>query len=128
MERLKFEFKMRGTTDGKSNILCITSIETPDELMFIIPEELQPATLHNAINNQPVFTKIKKTLTKRNQFRKIWITLDETIKEKYLDEEDNLQFNDYFLEEMTTNKTEETALAQNSSIEKLLEALVENSR
>lgn len=111
MEKLKFEFKMRGTAGGKSNILCITSIETPDGRMFIIPDELQPATLHNTINNQPAFTKIKKTLTKKNQFRKIWITLDETIKEKYLDEEENVQFNDYFLEEITTNKTEETALA-----------------
>lgn len=127
MEKLKFEFKMRGTADGKSNILCITSIETPDGRMFTIPEELQPVTLHDRLNNHPAFTKIKKTLTKRNQFRKIWITVDDTIKEKYLDEEENLQFNDYFLEE-TTNKPEETAVVHSSSIQKLLETLVENNK
>jgi len=50
MEKLKFEFKMRSSTDGKSNILCITSIETPDERMFILPDEIQPASLHTVIN------------------------------------------------------------------------------
>lgn len=120
MEKLKFEFKMRGSADGKSNILCITSIETPEGRTFTLPDELQPATLHSRINNQPAFTKIKRTLTKRNQFRKIWITLDQTIREQYLDKEENMQFNEYFLEEITTNKIEETNPAQTSSIEKLL--------
>ncbi|GLV33524.1 hypothetical protein CBL_20253 [Carabus blaptoides fortunei] len=102
MEKLKFEFKMKGSADGKSNSLCITSIETLDGRRFIIPDELQPATLHNTIN---------KKMT-----------------EKYLDEEENLQFDDYFLEQVTTNKTEEAASAQNTSLEKLLETLIENNR
>lgn len=128
MEKLKFEFKMRGSTDGKSNILCITSIETPDERKFILPDELQQASLHTVISNNEIFSKVKKSITKRNQFRKIWMTVTDKIREVYLDEEENLQFRDYYLEELTIDNNTTNESAQTTTLEKLVEKLIESNR
>ena len=128
MEKLKFEFKMRGGADGKTNILCITSIETPDERKFIVPDEIQPASLHTVIANHEVFPKVKKSITKRNQWRKIWITVTEQIRKDYLDEEENLQFKDYYLEESTINSNITNESAQTTTLEKLIEKLIETNQ
>lgn len=128
MEKLKFEFKMRGSADGKTNILCITSIETPDERKFIVPDEIQPASLHTVIANHEVFGKVKKSITKRNQLRKIWITVTEQIRKDYLDEEENLQFKDYYLEESTIHSNITNESAQTTTLEKLIEKLIETNQ
>lgn len=126
MEKLRFEFKLRGSTDGKTNVMCITSIETQDSRMFVIPDELQPATLHEAIKVLPAFTSIKTTLTKRNQYRKIWITVDDKIKNTYMDTDGNMIFKNFFLEEKTTT-TINTSDMQESSVEELLKQLIKSN-
>lgn len=97
MDKLRFEFRMRGTADGKSTILCLTSIDTTDGRTFNIPDEYQPTNLHKELTTSQTFSKVKKTLTKRNQYRKVWITLTEELSKVYLDKEENLQFGDYYL-------------------------------
>lgn len=128
MEKLKFEFKVRGSPDGKTNVICITSIETPDERMYTLPDELQPVAVHKAITELAAYAKIKKTLTRRNQVRKIWINLSQELRTEYLDDEENIQFNDYFLEEVLINKTSETSSVETSAIEKLLEKMLESNK
>ena len=49
MDKLQFEFSAKPSSDGKSNILCITSITTQDDKTFNFPIELQPATLHKEV-------------------------------------------------------------------------------
>jgi len=128
MEKLRFEFKIRGSADGKTNVLCITSIETPDERLFILPDELQPAAQHSVLSSLSAFAKVTKSLTKRNQFRKIWIPVSEDIKQVYLDEEENLQFKDFFLEEVTTTNVTTNESMQMTSLEKLIEKLIETNK
>jgi hypothetical protein len=101
MEKLRFKFTIQGTSDGKSNQACITSIETPDGRVFKIPDELQPVEKHTYIANSNIFVKIKKSLTKRHQVRNLWIPVDDEIRKIYLDEGENLQFGEYYLEEVT---------------------------
>lgn len=123
MEKLRFDFTVKPTADGKSNIICITSIATPNEQIFEIPAEYQPASLHQKIINTSNYAKVKKSLNKRYQTRKIWITLTDDIAKIYLDEEQNLQFNDFYLEEISekTTNAESTPSGSNHKLEKLLE-------
>lgn len=128
MDKLRFEFKLRGAADGKSNVMCITSIGTQDERLFGLPDEMQPVALHKEIMENAAFAKVKKTLTKRNQYRKIWITLGEDLKKVYFDDDGNLQFNDYFLEEITQSPLEKLTTTQPSTVEELLQKLLEANK
>ncbi|XP_055839182.1 uncharacterized protein LOC129907135 [Episyrphus balteatus] len=107
MERLCFEFVVKATDDGKTNVICLTSIATPEGKTYSMPEQHQQLKLHTELIKIPIFTKIKNSLQRRHQMRKVWITLTKEIRETYLDE-DNIQFKDYLLEEMiqTTQPTE----------------------
>ncbi|KAF9424185.1 hypothetical protein HW555_000578 [Spodoptera exigua] len=72
MEKLRFTFAVLAASDGKTNVICITSIETPDGCVYDVPDEQKNANKHT------------------NQIRKI-----------YLDAGENVQFNDLYLEEIT---------------------------
>lgn len=101
MDKLRFTFVVLGANDGKTNITCITSIETPDGCVFEIPDEMKPASKHTAIIASDVYTKIKNSLKKRHQTRSVWIPLTSDLKKIYLDEGDNVQFGDQYLNEIT---------------------------
>lgn len=130
MERLRFDFAVKTSGDGKTNIICITSIGTPHGQTYNIPPEYQPASHHQVIISTPSFTKIRKTLTKRHQIRKIWMTLTDDISKVYLDEEQNLQFNDIYLEEVTEDTDDNKSLTSDSkqNLGKLLEKLLEEKQ
>lgn len=128
MDKLRFDFKMRGSSDGKSTILCLISIATADGCTYGVPDEYQPTNLHKELTTSPVFAKIKKTLTKRNQYRKVWITLTGELRKVYLDEEENLQFGDYYLEEITEKPAETTQSSTDETIKKLLEKVLEEKQ
>ena len=127
MEKLRFDFTVKPTADGKSNAICITSIATPNGQVFEVPAEYQPANLHQVILNTPNFVKIRKSLNKRHQTRRIWITLTEEISNIYLDEEQNLQFDDVYLEEILekADSAESISSSSNQTLEKLLEKLLQ---
>ena len=126
MDKLRFEFAVKPSADGKSNVIHITSIATPNGQTFGIPVEHQPIALHQSITNTPNYAKVRKTLNKRHQTRRIWITLTEEISKIYLDEEQNLQFNDFYLEEINNDKP--TPKDSNQALEKLLEKLLEEKQ
>ncbi|KAK9878436.1 hypothetical protein WA026_022076 [Henosepilachna vigintioctopunctata] len=91
MDKLRFDFAVKTSTDGKSNVICITSIGTPTGQVFVIPDEYQPASLHQVIINTSNYSKVRKTLNKRHQTRKIWIPLTDEISKTYLDEAQSIQ-------------------------------------
>ncbi|KAK4880416.1 hypothetical protein RN001_008562 [Aquatica leii] len=126
MERLKFDFVVKPTADGKSNTICINSIATPNGQIFGIPVEFQPTNLHQFITNNQNYVKVRKSLNTRYQTRKIWITLTDDISKIYLDEEQNLQFNDFYLEKILAerNNVESINSGSKKSFEKLLKKLL----
>lgn len=132
MEKLRFDFVVKASVDGKSNCICIASISTPKGQIFGIPEEFQPASLHQVITKTPNYAKVKKTLNKRHQIRRIWITLTDEISKIYLDDEQNLQFNDFYLEEILEEskevKVESIPSCSNETLEKMLEKLLEDKQ
>lgn len=128
MDKLRFDFVVKPTVDGKSNIICISSIATPHGQAYGLPGEYQPASLHPAIISTPNYVKVRKSLNKRHQTRKIWINLTDEISKIYLDEEQNVQFNDCYLEEISEQTREAESMpaaGSHQSLEKLLEKLLE---
>lgn len=128
MKKLQFEFKVKPGNDGKSNIICITSIATEDNKTFLIPEEYQAAGNHKEIIRTNTYDMIKKSLKKRYQFRKVWLELTDDLAKIYMDQMGNMKFEEEFLEEVTeelgTAKTQE----ESSTLNKLLEKLIENTQ
>lgn len=101
MGKLKFEFVVKGSTDGKTNWLALTSITTTEKKTYAIPEQYQSVAQHTELMNTGAYKKVKTTLQKRHQTRKVWINLDEETEKTYIDEDGNLQFKEYLLEEET---------------------------
>lgn len=58
---------------------------------------------HKEILKTSAYSKVKNSLIKRFQTRRIWITLTE-LKKIYIDEDGNLQFGEQFLEEMNPER------------------------
>lgn len=107
MDKLKFDFVLKATEDGKSSKIILTSIGTQDDRNFIIPEEYQDIDLHTILRKTQAYNRVKNTLKKRHKKRRVWITLTEDLKKIYLDEENNLIFGEYYLEEVEKGKLEE---------------------
>ncbi|XP_041982529.1 uncharacterized protein LOC121735693 [Aricia agestis] len=130
MEKLQFEFTLLPSSDGKSNILCITSIGTPDSKVYAIPEELQGVSHHKTLCSTTSFTKVKNSLKKRYQKRRIWITLSKELSETYLDADNNIQFNDQYLEEISIEKslTGNTLPTETERLEKIFVRFLENTQ
>lgn len=100
MEKLRFEFVVKAGEDPKTNVICITSITDTGEHTFLIPEQLQPARLHEIVIKTQAFQKVKVTLQRRHEKRKVWIAATQEIREIYMDQDGNMQFKGYFLEEV----------------------------
>lgn len=129
MEKLKFTFQTKPTSDGKSNYIAITSIVNQDDKVFLIPEEYQAVSLHKHIQSSKAFITVKNTLKKRHQSRSVWIKMTEGILQTYLDEDANMIFQDQFLEEITqehlANMNKKTS---EDPIVKILEKLIEGQQ
>lgn len=128
MEKLRFEFSLLPSSDGKSNIFSITSIATNDNKMYAVPEELQPVSFHEDIAKTAAYRKVKNSIKKRYQSRKIWITMTEELGKTYIDEDGNLQFGDQFLEEINQENFATVQKTETDTFEKLFEKLVENTQ
>lgn len=116
MEKLKFEFVVKASDDPKTNVICITSIINGDGNIFIIPEQLQPVKLHDTIIKTQTFQKVKSTLQKRHEKRQVWMSITHEIRNTYIDEDGNMQFKGYLLEEIVP-KTQHQAFTDEMSAE-----------
>lgn len=128
MEKLKIEFTVKAESDGKTNIIRITSIETQDGRIFDISIQYQAASLHKELITTQTLSKVENTLSKRHQMRKVWITWTQDSENVYIDEEGNMQFGDYYLEEMNDKKDSVNAATSEDPINKLLEKLIETQK
>ncbi|KAL3279586.1 hypothetical protein HHI36_017092 [Cryptolaemus montrouzieri] len=128
MDKLQFTFKMLGSADGKSNILCVTRITTIENWTFKIPPKYLDCEHHVDLIKTAAFAKVKKTSLQINQFRKVWITLDENLKNVYYDEDGNLQFENELLEEVTEKPQIDTTTVTESSLARLLEQIINKSQ
>jgi hypothetical protein len=127
MEKLRFEFVVKPIEDPKTNIICVTSIADDDKRVFLIPEKFQPVRQHDAILTTQAFQKVKNTLQKRHDKRQVWISLTPEITKNYVDEDGNMQFQGYLLEEVTPEIQIQTPAAgiSGETLTRILENIAE---
>ncbi|KAJ8671709.1 hypothetical protein QAD02_002968 [Eretmocerus hayati] len=126
MEKLKFEFTVRASADGTSNVISITPITTEAGHVFLIPEERQPAGRHKAIVNTACFRKIKNSLKMRHETKNVGLVKGKDLTETHLDGAVDLIFGDQFLEGKDSRIQHPTSgMASSEDLKKILEALVE---
>lgn len=128
MEKLRFEFTLLPGSDGKSNVYSITSITTSDNKIYAIPESLQSAGYHKDITKTTAYNKVKNSLQKRYQVRKVWIAMTEELKAIYFDSDGNLQFGEQYLEEINQGPSAVTYKTETGTLERLFEKLVESTQ
>jgi len=135
MKKLQFEFMVKPSSDGKSNLITITSITTEAKEIYAIPEELQQMSFHKEVSTTTIYNMVKSSLKKRHQFRKVWIPLTEELKKVYMDDYDNILFAGQCLEEITSKpanamiqEEKDSLNALNLNTLKLLETLVGNAQ
>ncbi|KAL4152960.1 hypothetical protein QTP88_000793 [Uroleucon formosanum] len=132
---LQFEFMVKPSNDGKSNLITVTSITTEAKETYAIPEELQQMGFHKEVSTTTIYNMVKSSLKKRHQFRKVWIPLTEELKKVYMDDYDNMLFAGQCLEEITSKhantviqEEKDNLNALNLNTLKLLETLVGNAQ
>ena len=67
---------------------------------FAIPEDVRTINNHKELIKTPNFAKVKNTLKRRHQTRKVWIKVEGALKDTYIDEDENIQFMDQYSEEI----------------------------
>lgn len=128
MEKLRFEFAILPSSDGKSNTYCVTSIATSDDKVYAIPDEFQSVGYHKELSKTTAYAKVKNSLKKRYQTRKVWITVTEELRKIYIDEDCNIQFADQYLEEVELKKTSKSQDSETDVLEKIVEKFVEKKQ
>ncbi|XP_046836084.1 uncharacterized protein LOC124431814 [Vespa crabro] len=111
MERkLQFAFKcVASPSDGKTNVIAITSITNEDKQRYMLPENEKFASNHSELIKTESYKRMEKSLNQRGQKRKIWIKCTREMDSTYFDENGNIMFNDLYLEEIVeTNIIEPT--------------------
>ncbi|XP_062532447.1 uncharacterized protein LOC134201529 [Bombyx mori] len=122
MDKLKFEFIVKPGEDPKTNVICITSITDTEKNVFLMPEKLQPVKLHDAVIKTQTFQKVKATLQRRHEKRQVWISATAELRDTYMDQDGNMQFQGYLLEEITS-KTQQQIFTNETSTETLTRIL-----
>lgn len=62
-----FEFTVVSRSGGKSNVCFITSLATCNNKVYVMPEEVQPASYHKEIMKTVAFSKVKNSLKRGNK-------------------------------------------------------------
>lgn len=124
--KLKFTFAVIASPkDEKTNVIAITCIMTEDSKGYVLPEDSMYAGLHKELVKTNTYSKVKASLKKRHDRISVWFTLTEELKNVYMDEEHNLQFEDRFLQEINDSDNKNM---ESTDLVKILEKLVETTQ
>ncbi|GBP36924.1 hypothetical protein EVAR_23226_1 [Eumeta japonica] len=127
MEKWRFEFKVKPAEDPKSNIICITSITDVDKQTFLIPDKFQPVHFHETVMKTQAYQKVKATLQRRHEKRFVWIPISAETKDLCMDQDGNMQYKGYLLEEFipeTKQQTYSSGISE-EALSKILENFTE---
>lgn len=76
-------------------------------------------TSHRTDKNA-AFKKVKNSIKQRHQTRRVWVKLDDILAATYWDEGDNVQFKDYFLEEVEPSYSDKKEAAGSDITEEVI--------
>jgi hypothetical protein len=76
MKKLQFEFMIKPSSDGKSNLMTMTSITTEAKETNAIPEDLQQISFHKEVSTTTMYNMVKSSLKKKTPIQKSLDTTD----------------------------------------------------
>ena len=82
--KFQFEFAVIAGSDGKTNVIAITLITSEEGKCFAIQEEVRTINNHKELIKTPNFAKVKNSLKRRHQTRKVWIKVEGALKDTYI--------------------------------------------
>ena len=101
MTEVKAKFHFVAEAEGKSTIVKVKTIQLVGQPeIFSFPQNNQTAAQHEQLFQLAVVKGVVKSLKIRNKFRNVVVTITDELREIYLDEEGNVVFHDYYLEEV----------------------------
>lgn len=117
MTKLQFEIELVADEDPKNNTIIIKSVTEENGKKYLIPTCFQAAKNHLQLTKLPEFSKVKKTLQKRGQYRNVWVVVPDEILALYKDDAGNMNIDNYLLQDITQ------AESQLTTDEKLIDIL-----
>lgn len=115
-EKLQFTFEVVAAPgDKKTNVIAITSIRTCDKTEYILPQEMMYVSEHEGLKKTEVYKRVRKSLTHRKEQRTVWITITEDLKKIYFDEEGNIIFKDFYLEQVIEEQNKIERVRENTN-------------
>ncbi|XP_043270946.1 uncharacterized protein [Venturia canescens] len=116
--------------DSKTTIVKVKTIQLVGQPeIFQFPRELQTSDQHPQLFENAVTKGVVRSLKIRNKFRNVTITLTEgKLKEIYLDDEGNVAFNGYYLEEAQASApiSLQSSSIENQTHEKPIHSVAKN--
>lgn len=116
--------------DTKTTVIKVKTIQLVGQTgIFQFPREMQTSDQHPQLFENAVTKGVVRSLRTRNKFRNVTITLAEgKLKETYLDDEGNIVFNGYYLEEAQEGlpTARQNPTTENQSHEKPIHSVAKN--
>ncbi len=114
--------------NAKTNIHLIRSMQKENaEEIFLFPSVLQPLRRHSELAKFPAIIGACKTIKARGQYRKIMVTLSDSLATIYFDEDGNARFSDEYLEEVSSDPKPEIPTNIESSKQKPLQSITKDA-
>lgn len=126
--KVRFHFASEASTDKKSTIVKVKSIQLLDQPdIFFFPENAQTEAKHEKLFAHAITKGVVKSLKTRNKFRKVVITLKKgELKEDYMDDEGNVVFDEIYLEGVLPELIPPPPSQQINSPNKLIHSIAKN--
>lgn len=108
-KKLQFAFKyVASPSDRRTSVITITSITTQDNKRYVLPEAEKFVSTHTELTKTENYKRIKKSLNQRGQEKTIWITCTDEMEKTYFDQDNNIMFNDLYLDQVVETSTVES--------------------
>lgn len=115
--KVRLHFVSEAGPDSRTTVVKVKTIQRLDQPeIFAFPKDKQTNIHHVQLFNNDIVKGVVKSLKSRNKYRKVVVSLNEELQSIYLDSEENMIFNDEYLDEVC--ETIPSSQSQNIPAEK----------
>lgn len=120
----KFQFYMNVDGKDKDNYIALCRIRSMDsDCWFVFPEEYHKLSNHEELAKMAPIKSVVSVLKTRGQYRNVNISLPDTVKKLYVDEDNNFIFKNHLLGEARLASQTSTSTSSESRFDELVSCL-----
>lgn len=122
--RARFHF-VSDSLDAKTTILKVHTIQLEGEdTIFQFPKEYQLKEHHQKLFDTSIVKNVAKSMKTRGNFRNVWLSLVDELKDYYVDKEGNVCFNGIYLDEARALTVPKTDPIEKKSLHSVLKDMI----